>query len=264
MYDSQDRPGIRADNDTEELGKGIYLPKTNLLGDFQEDEASVFNSFPQDCFIKKPRRRISSNFNYYKSSKAFFSKLAVGVDLDASLESTYTLGVTLNSFAQKVDSKESTLSGVSLDTRSLTTEIIVRKDCLQERALDKKFTKDLELLPLTIEKPWLKRSWDRYNTFFKKYGSHVITSVSRGAAIKQTSFAQSSKSYSQRDLEVKSCVSLAGPTLVGKVGVEACANISKSEISNTTDMNTQDKLIISGGVRRNCKCTEDRTNERTD
>ena len=146
-------PGIEADNDTEELGKGIYLPKTNLLGDFQEDEASVFSSFPQDCFIKQPKRRISINVNYYKSSKAFFSKVAVGADLDASLESTYTLGVTLNSFAQKVDSKESTVSGVSLDIRSLTTKIIVRKDCLQERALNKKFTKDLELLPLTIEKP---------------------------------------------------------------------------------------------------------------
>ena len=63
------------------------------------------------------------------------------------------------------------------------------------------------------------------------------------------SFSRSSKSYSERDFQVKSCVSLAGPTSVGKVGVSACANISKSESSKARDMSTTDKLFIRGGSR---------------
>ncbi|XP_073239921.1 DELTA-alicitoxin-Pse2b-like [Porites lutea] len=84
--------------------------------------------------------------------------------------------------------------------------------------------------------------------FLYKYGSHVITSVNRRASIKQTTFAKSSNSYSERDFQVKSCVSFAGPTTVGKVGVKACANVSKTEISKATHMNTEDKLIIRGGT----------------
>ena len=42
---------------------------------------------------------------------------------------------------------------------------------------------------------------------------------------------------------------LAGPSNVGKVGVEACANVSKSEMSNATKMNTVDKLVIRGGTK---------------
>ena len=87
-----------------------------------------------------------------------------------------------------------------------------------------------------------------YDIFSDKYGSHAITSVNRGASIKQTTFAKSSNSYSERDFQVKSCVSFAGPTTVGEVGVNACANVSKTEKSKVTHMNTEDKLIIRGGT----------------
>ena len=44
-------------------------------------------------------------------------------------------------------------------------------------------------------------------------------------------------------------MSLSGSTGIGKIGVKACANVSKSEISKTTKMNTIDKLIVRGGTR---------------
>ena len=249
--------GITADSKpedgvTEELGKGINLRKTNLLGDFQESEASVFEPLPSNCFIKKKLHYSGSNFDYYASTKAFYSKMAFGAGLDASLESTFTLGATLSSVVQKTGSKESKVSGMSLNVRALTEKILVKKDCLDDddtSTLRKHLVKDLEQLPLKFEKPWFANSWKAYHVFLEKYGSHVVTSVKRGASIRQTTFAESSKSYSQRDFEVKSCVKLAGPTSVGKVGVEACANVSKSEVSNATKMNTVDKLVIRGGTK---------------
>lgn len=66
----------------------------------------------------------------------------------------------------------------------------------------------------------------------------------------QTIFTASSTSYSQRNFEVRSCVKLAGPTNVAKVGVDICANVTKSEIANVTKMNTEDKLVIRGGSKK--------------
>ena len=216
---------------------------------------------PETCFIKKKIGYTGSIFDYYANTQAFYTNVAVGAGLDASLESSFSLGFTLSSVAEEVDSKESTVSGVSLNIRALTEKILVKIDCLDETAkLTQYFINDFKLLPVKFEKPWLRNSWKDYDIFLDKYGSHVITSVSRGASIKQTTFAKSSNSYSERDFQVKSCVSFAGPTTVGKVGVKACANVSKTEISKATHMNiafdacyagymnTEDKLIIRGGT----------------
>ena len=241
--------GILGDSDKQDLGKGVYLRKINLLGNFQEEETKVFEDIPSTCFIKKDLHSTGSFFDYYASTKAFYSKMAIRAGLDASLQSGFTLGVTLNSVAQKVHSEQSKVSGMSLNIRALTKKVFVKKDCLDAKVnLSHYLIMDLEQLPEKIDKPWHKNSWKFYDVFLNKYGSHVVTSVNRGASIRQTTFAESSKSYSQRDFQVKSCVSFAGPTVAPvKVGVEACANVSKEEIAATSHMNTADKLVIRGG-----------------
>ena len=228
--------GNEIDPVRKELGKGVNLRKINLLGDFQEEASSVFEPLPEKCFTKKKLHYTGSNYDYYASTKAFYSKMAVGAGLDASLQSSFTLGATLSSVVQQAESKESQVSGMSLNIRALTEKLLVSKDCFHNEeisTLSNNFLKDFKRLPMTISKPWLANSWKDYSVFLNKYGSHVVTSVKRGASMKQTTFAESSKSYSQRDFQVKSCVSLAGPTSVGKVGVKACANVSKEEVTKS-------------------------------
>ena len=60
-------------------------------------------------------------------------------------------------------------------------------------------------------------------------------------------FAESPKSYSERDFEAKSCLLLAGPTATGEVGLKACADISQSEKSKASQMSTSDKVVALGG-----------------
>ena len=91
--------GISGESDTQELGKEVYLRKINLLDDFQEKEASVFDSFPSTCFFKKDLHSTGSFFDYYASTKAFYWKVATEAGLDPSLQSSFTLGVTLSSAA---------------------------------------------------------------------------------------------------------------------------------------------------------------------
>ncbi|XP_068747778.1 DELTA-alicitoxin-Pse2b-like [Montipora capricornis] len=240
------------DSDTFELGKGINLRKINLFRDFQEREASVFEELPSSCFKRSKVHDLGSYFDYYESTKVFYTKTAVGAGLDASLQTAFTLGTTLNSVIQTKDSEKTNISGMSLNVRALTEKILVKKDCLDDVDVStptKRLLKEFERLPLTFEKPWLANSWKLYSNFLQTFGSHVITSIKRGSSIKQTTFVQSSESYSQRDFQVKSCVSLAGPTSVGKVGVEACANVSRSEASRASHMNTVDRLIVRGGTK---------------
>lgn len=77
---------------TAELGKPINIRKTDLLGYFQESEASVFEPLPETCFIKKKIGYTGSIFDYYANIQAFYTKVAVGAGLDASLESSFSVG----------------------------------------------------------------------------------------------------------------------------------------------------------------------------
>ena len=243
--------GSEIDPVRNQLGKGVNLRKINLLGDFQEEESSVFEPFPEKCFKKKKIHKTGNNYEYYASTKDFYSKMAGGAGLDPSLQSSFTLGATLSSVWKKTESKESQISGMSLIIRALTEKFLVTKDCFHNEelsTLSKNLVEDFERLPMTISKPWLANSWKAYSVFLETYGSHVVTSVKRGASIRQTTFAESSKSYSQRDFQVKSCVSLAGPTSVGKVGVNVCANVSKEEEDKANSIDTDNKIVLRGGT----------------
>ena len=248
---AEETEGTSKISETAELGKVINLAKTNLLEDFKEREARIFEAFPSKCFRKEKLNSTKSHFEYYESTKAFYSKLASQAGLDASLESAYSLSATLDTVTKKTGSRNSKVSGISLIAEALSEKIHLDKDCLNDESFEfkKSFMSSLERLPLKITKPWRKNSWRPYHDFLVRYGSHIVTAVLRGVRIKQMSFSRSSKSHSERDFQVKSCVALAGPTSVGKVGVSACANISKSESSKTSDMSTTDKLVIRGGSR---------------
>ena len=194
---------LRTD-ETTEFGKVINLAKTNLLEDFNESESSVFESFPLPCYRKENLNFSRSYFEYYESTNAFFSKLATQAGLDASLQSSYSLSVSLSSVTQSTSSSTSKVSGISLIVESLTEKIHLDKDCLYDEnyKFKKSFMDKLETLPLKIDEPWERNSWRPYYDFLELYGSHVITSATRGARINQMSFARSSRSYSQREFQL--------------------------------------------------------------
>lgn len=236
---------------TVELGKVIDLRGTNILGDFQERERTIFEPFDSKCFIDEKKKVQSSRkfMEYYENSNAFYSSLATQSELDVSLQSSYTLGVSLKVATKSKSSQTNKVSGMSLNAVAITEKLLVRRGCLEgnEATLKEKFVKDFELLQEKIEKPWEKSSWEPYHSFLKTYGSHVITSVTFGASFRQMTFAESSKSYNERDFEVKSCLSLAGPTTAGEADFKACADISQNEKSRASKMSTTDKVFVLGG-----------------
>ena len=180
---AEETEGTSKISEAAELGKTIHLAKTNLLKDFKEREASIFEAFPLKCFKKENLNSTGSRFEYYASTKEFYSKLATQAGLDASLQSAYSLSTSLNSVTESTSSSKSKVSGISLIVESLTEKIHLDKDCLNDESfkLKQSFMDKLERLSLKIDKPWKRNSWRPYNDFLDTYGSHVVTSVIRGA-----------------------------------------------------------------------------------
>ena len=149
-------------------------------------------------------------------------------------------------------SQKSEVRGISLIKQALAEKIYVNKECLTSAkmsTLNKEFMESFSALPLQIKEPWLHNSWKPYSTFLEKYGSHVITSKEIGSRFQQMVFAESSKSYSERDFQVRACISAAGPTDVGELGLSACSNVTNSEISQAIDMTVSETRFVRGGLR---------------
>lgn len=236
---------------TDELGRTIDLRDINLLDDFRQEEEGIFQTIPQKCFSRPKTPSSGSFYDYYENTKKFYSSLAASAHLDASLQSTFALSATLSSVISGEKSTSSNVSGISLTKRAYKENILVDKDCLNDKSktpFTTRFVKALTALPAVVNKPWKQISWTEYQDFLNIFGSHVITSVNRGVSIKQTTFSLSSKAYSQREFQVKSCVSLSGPTEVGKLGVKACANVTDSEISKSKSMNAICHVFVRGGI----------------
>ena len=53
----------------------------------------------------------------------------------------------------------------------------------------------------------------------------------------------------QQNFQVKSCAEFAGP-ISGNLGVSACEDVSKEELTNVAKMSTSDRLIIRGGTAK--------------
>ncbi|XP_078356965.1 DELTA-alicitoxin-Pse2b-like [Oculina patagonica] len=247
-------PSASDQSGTTELGKAIYLRGTNLLGDFQERETAIFEPFPSECFnrVDKNFKSSSSHFEHYANTKAFYSTVGTQSGLDPSLQSSYTLSATLKVATKSNSSEISKVSGTSLIVMALKEKIMVKRGCLdgdETSTLKKRFVEDLERLPVKIENPWQRNSWKPYRTFLKEYGSHVVTSVTLGTSLKQMTFAESSKAYTERDFQVKSCAEFAGPVAFGNLDVSACSDVSKEELSNASKMSTNNHLIIRGGSK---------------
>lgn len=234
-----------APDKTVELGKAIDLRSTNLLADFQERERTIYEPFDSACFRAFPLKSSRKFMEYYANNNAFYSSLATQSELDASLQSSYTLGVSLNVATQSKSSKTNKVSGMSLNAMTINEKILVRKGCLEGDGakLKAQFLRDLELLPVTVANPWQSNSWNAYSNFLRKYGSHVINSVTRGSSFKQMTFAESEKSYSEREFKVKSCLELAG----AGASMKACTDISQSEKSEASRMSTSNKVFVLGG-----------------
>ena len=77
----------------------------------------------------------------------------------------------------------------------------------------------------------------------------MSTSVQCGSRFQQMVLAESSQSYSERDFQMKACISAAGPTPIGKLDISACSNGTSSKRSKASKMSVSETRFVRGGLR---------------
>ena len=232
------------------IGEAFYLPDSDLLGTFTEG-ASIFQEIPKECIKYHNQSRTRNDRSFYQNADSFFKSMSVSSSISASLKGPFTMGVTLSSASKSMSSGSVEVTGTSINLHTLKDYYQISKDCLNKEQFSKEFEEDFESLPTKIEDPSKSSDWGDYDTFLKKYGSHILKAVHRGSRMVQWTFAKKSKHYSEKDLAIASCIKLSKvPTKVGLLNVNACGNYSKKDIERVSGMSTSNKLTLLGGTTK--------------
>ena len=162
----------------------------------------------------------------------------------------FTMGKTLHSESESLSGGNTNVTGSSLEISTHTRTISIDENCYKspQYPLKKELMADFDNLPLVIDKPWLKHSWQLYDTFLKNHGSHLRTQVKMGALIRQWAFAKSSFKYSKESLSAKACLDLYGLHSGFVFHVNgSCSEYSKEAYDEAKKLQTQGDLDIIGG-----------------
>ena len=244
------------------IGEAFYLPDSDLLGTFTEG-ASIFQEIPKECIKYHNQSKTRNDRSFYENVESFYKSVAVSASISPDVTGPFTMGVTLSSASKSMSSGSVNVTGTSINLHTLKDYYRISKDCLNKEKFSKEFEEDFERLPTTIEDPSERSDWGDYNTFLKKYGSHILTAVHRGSRMVQWTFAKESKKYSEKDLALASCIKIANvPAQAALLSMNACGNYSKEDIQRGSEMSTSNKLTLLGGtIETRSKLQQTRTPE---
>ena len=143
------------------LGKAIYLPKEDLLGDIPNG-ISFFYEIPNECLRKVNLQITKKDQSFYKDTGEFYKSVSTETKLDAIYEGSFTLGATLDATTKSVSGSKREVSGTSLNLATKAYEHQLVPDCWYQSKLHSRLIKDFSALQKKITSPWLKTSWRKY------------------------------------------------------------------------------------------------------
>ena len=230
------------------IGEAFYLPKKDLLGTFIGG-ASIFQEIPKECITEHKERTTRNDRSFYENTESFYNSMAVSSSISVRLKGKFTMGFSLSSASASESSGSVEVTGTSINLYTLKDYYQISKNCLNNVQFSKEFEKDFGRLPTDIKDPSKRSQWEYYDTFLKKYGSHVLKAVHRGSRMVQWTFAKKTRKYSEEEFTLKACIDLAEvPTQAGLLNVNACGNYSREEIQRTSRLSTSKKLTLLGGT----------------
>ena len=237
-----------ADTESSAVGKGFYLPDKDIFSPLLGGN-DIFKKIDGSCYKWKEQGITLKERSAYENTHTFYHKISSNSHLSVDLVGKYTMGATLNVKTQSISSGETNIKGESLNIGTYVNASYIDESCF--KSSESQLTDDLismfDSLPLTITNPWLLTSWQHYETFLKTFGSHFVTKSDLGIAVRQWTFAKSSKQYTFEQLNIRVCVDLAGPTNVGELNVTACSGITQAQVNSVANLETTNYLEIHGG-----------------
>ena len=143
------------------LGKSIYVPKEDLLGDIPNG-ISFFKEVPGECLRKVNLATTVKDQSHYKNTGEFYKSIATETGLDAKYEGGFSLGASLDATTKSVSGSKRDVSGTSLNLATKAYEQQMKPNCLYSTEMGSRILSDYGKLPEKISTPWHKSSWRDY------------------------------------------------------------------------------------------------------
>ncbi|XP_063680794.1 DELTA-alicitoxin-Pse2b-like [Bolinopsis microptera] len=226
--------------DSTGLGQGFYLPALSLVEDNGYGK-SVFEAVPPECIKPVPSLVNREEKTFFENTKSFYSKMGVESSLSGEVTDGFTLGASIQSASNSIDSETLDVKGMSLDVYAITGFWDFIPDCLTSVPLDDEFVAAFESLPAKIDDPDKSSSWYMYDAFLKTYGSHVTKRVSHGSKLTRYIFSKSSEKISSAQFLCKVC------STVKDLKLKYCSNFTAEDYAKVAHLATSEELTVKGG-----------------
>jgi len=235
-------------HDSHALGKGFFVPSLDLMDSSLTQGSSIFKELPEKCFYSEDPRVTRQDTVFYKDTSAFMKSLTSDSGLESSLETPFTLGVTVDAASRSISGASRSVTGLSLILYTLVRQDSIVKDCYKRKdMLDEKFVQDFEELEKAVENPWLIASWTNYDAFLREYGSHFANVVKHGVSYRHDTFSESVYNYTRKNFSVRACLDFAGQSSLNEYQIKACSNISDYDKEMADSLNMTMRTVAKGG-----------------
>ena len=226
-----------------------YLPDADLYSDTL-DGIQIWEPFPTHCFNIKTVGKTGQRSDYYENIDSFYKRIASDTGVSINLAGKRTMGATLNVKSESLSSGTTKVMGASFEIYTHTRSISLNSNCFKTSAgqLTKEILTDFDALPTTIEEPANTESWQHYDIFLKRWGTHFTDQVIMGSSLRQWTFAKSSESYSMESLQVKACIDLFAFASDVPTKFDSCSEIMKESAAESSHMATSYNLEIRGAT----------------
>ncbi len=234
------------------LGNAFYLNTKNVLGRLGGGRIIFDDRHIDGCVRWDPVGRTIDGFSYSDSSSEFISYLTTDSGISAGFETqALSFKSTFHITTGWEYSREESVRSNANDKRYPTGELIFERNsrCWSRENLSDDLVRALESLPLVGDNPENEALWSEYFIFLRIWGSHIMIKQTLGSRFQRWESVEDTSEVTQRDLEIKTCVSVEGvsPANPGWSS-EVCSQFSEAERQASQRHTTSGMTYVVGGT----------------
>ena len=232
-----------AEDNNSYVGRAVYLPDYDLLGDDMSGGYPVFKALPKECVTVSHNPIVDSSSTFYEDTSTFYSSFGTESSISGELQVDFSLSSSLDATTKSISGSDRTVRGTTYHSYSKVSSDFLQMSCFGEE-LNDNLRNDFEALAAAIDNPSPESSWSAYRAFLTTYGSHIIREVFYGSSFYQHAFSDSKKEYTQKELNTKACASFG----FGIANTSVCNGITQEDINAISSLTMSERFIARGGT----------------
>lgn len=228
------------------IGEAFDIPNTNFYSSLTQGNKIIKKQQAQGCFRITKTKHSQATLKISSDLESVYKSVSKEADLSADFTYFVTVKTSLRAISSSIKWTNSTAKSSQVDYSSQTSVISLDLSCIRKH-LSHSFRKDLKTLDVKISKPELESSWKNYESFVKRYGTHVMSRIYFGARLQYFVATQSSSSISDEMMAARACVEVEGQFLRSPFKVHGCESYNSTKRQESSLYSMQLQKFIRGG-----------------